>query len=53
MFTICGCFRVGLRSVALLSHLAIVRIFANNHDLSKVLLDHSTIVRILVNSSKF
>ena len=39
--------------VALLGYLAIVRILANNLDLSEVLLSHPAIIRILANSSNF
>ena len=42
-----------LEFVALLDHLTIVRIFANNLDLFKVLLSHCAIIKILANSSNF
>ena len=38
---------------ALLGHPTIVRIFANNPDLFKVLLDHLAIIRILANITKW
>ena len=48
---------LNVRFVALLGHfainMAIFRILANNHDLSKILLGHPTIIRILANSSNF